>query len=173
MTGFHREIFRNIGLLIAACLFMAWAAASCSQSSSNAPPAPGVDGTINPGAGVNPTGAAFLEVRYYPSTCAAAETNFPSGCDALPGFETMSLAMGSVLFPYSYEFGPGGDGATSQRSWFVLAWLTTTAGSQAPAQGEYFGIGQVVLNDCTDRCTLTCYCGVVLGVAVTIDQIVP
>ncbi|MFH1438138.1 MAG: hypothetical protein ABIJ56_20685 [Pseudomonadota bacterium] len=173
MTGFHREIFRKVFLVVAAGLLPALAAASCSQSSTSAPEAPGVDGTINLGAGVNAAGAAFLEVRYYPSTCAAAETGFPAGCDSLPGFETMSLDAGSVLFPCGYEFGPEGAGATSQRNWFVLAWLTTAAGSQAPAQGEYYGIGQVVLNDCSLRCTLTCYCGRVRGLAVTIDRIVP
>ena len=173
MTGFHHEILRKVFLFVAAGLLLAWAAASCSQSSSSAPEAPGVDGTINLGAGVSSTGAAFLEVRYYPSTCAAAETSFPAGCDSLPGFEILSLGMGAVLFPYGYEFGPDGDGATSQQTWYVLAWLTTAAGSQAPAQGEYYGMGQVTLNDCTARCTVTCYCGRIHGLAVTIDQIVP
>lgn len=159
-------------LVPASCLVLAFLCAACPQSTTN-PIAPGAEGTVNLGAGVTPTDEVSLELRFYPSACANADTFYPEGCDAIQGFESASLYLGTVQFPYTFSLGPEGTGATSQQEWYVLAWLSRSMGSEAPASGDYFGVEPVLLNDCSDRCNVICYCGRIHNVEVMIDTIAP
>jgi hypothetical protein len=152
----------------ALCLVFAALCTACPQSTTN-PIAPGAEGTVSLGAGVQPSDGVSLELRFYPSNCALPDTLFPGDCEPFEGYESASLLVSTVQFPYTFSLGPEGVGATSQQEWYVMAWLAGTMGASAPEPGEYYGITPVLLNDCTDRCRVPCYCGRIHYVDVLID----
>ena len=156
--------------IAALCGAVALLAYGCPEATTN-PIAPGADGVISLGAGADPAGKTSLEIRFYPEVCASSETLMPEGCESVPGYQTLSVPLAGVVFPYAFSIGPEGVGATSDQNWFVLAWLSGTFGAGLPAPGEYFGIAGAALPDCTSRCRVVCYCGRVHDVAVLINTI--
>jgi hypothetical protein len=151
-----------------ACL--AWAA-GCPKA-TNTPIAPGVQGIVDAAEGVDVSAGLTLEMRYYPANCAAPETRFPEDCDSMQGYEEMSFPVDSLRLPREFEFGPEGVGATGQQNWYVLAWIAGTENNRQPLPGEYYGLAEVTLYDCSNQCRVTCYCGRVYGLPVTIDTLV-
>jgi hypothetical protein len=162
-----RSFFSCAAVLCAAVSLLV---CGCPQQTTN-PINPGADGWISLGAGADPAGKTSLEIRFYPQSCASPETLLPASCETLPGYQKLSVPLGSVAFPYEFHIGPEGVGATSDQDWLVLAWLSGAYGASLPAAGEYFGIAAVALPDCTSRCNVTCYCGRVHYVGVVIDTI--
>lgn len=162
--------FCQRGLPAAACVVLSLLCVSCPESTTN-PVAPGAEGIVGIADGIDVTGGASLELRFYPSNCANLDTLYPEVCDVIPGFEKQSFMLGAVQFPYDFSLGPEGVGATSQQDWYILAWVASATGAERPQTGEFYGIAPVSLNDCTPRCLVTCYCGRIHNIEVLINTI--
>lgn len=146
--------------------------AGCPESTTN-PIAPGVEGVIRLGEGLAVTDEVSLEIRFYPRSCANSGTLYPETCDSFEGFIKESVPMVSAGLPYAFDLGPGGQGATSEESWLVMAWLSRTSGASVPAAGELYGISPVTLLDCSQYCSLQCFCGRIRGIEVLINTYAP
>jgi len=144
----------------------------CPESTTN-PIAPGVEGLVRLGEGLAVTDEVSLEIRFYPRSCANDGTLYPETCDSFEGFIRTSVPMSSYLLPYAFELGPGGQGATSDESWLVMAWLSHTSGASVPATGELYGISPVTLLNCSQYCSVQCYCGRIRGIEVLVNTLAP
>jgi hypothetical protein len=140
----------------------------CPESTTN-PIAPGVEGVVRLGEGLAVTDEVSLEIRFYPRSCAGAETLYPETCDSFEGYLKTSVPLSSAMLPHAFELGPGGQGATSEESWLVMAWLSRTSGPSVPAAGELYGISPVTLLDCSQYCSVQCFCGRIRGIEVLIN----